>query len=96
MLVNVAEAKSKFSNLLALVRMGEDEIVISKRDKPMAVLISYENFLKMKKQIDRQINIDKLEELPSSLDKYRGIVSEEELDYGYKESREAYLKEKYL
>ena len=83
MLVNVAEAKSKFSNLLALVGMGEDEIVISKRDKPMAVLISYENFLKMKKQIDRQINIDKLEELPSSLDKYRGIVSEEELDYGY-------------
>ena len=49
MLVNVAEAKSKFSNLLALVGMGEDEIVISKRDKPMAVLISYENFLKMKK-----------------------------------------------
>jgi len=96
MLVNVAEAKSKFSNLLALVGMGEDEVVISKRDKPMAVLISYENFLKMKKQIDRQIDIDKLESLPSSLDKYRGIVSEEELDYGYKESREEYLKEKHL
>ena len=96
MLVNVAEAKSKFSNLLALVGMGEDEIVISKRDKPMAVLISYETFLKMKKQIDRQIDIDKLKDLPSSLDKYRGIVSEEELDYGYKESREEYLKEKYL
>ena len=96
MLVNVAEAKSKFSNLLALVGMGEDEIVISKRDKPMAVLISYENFLKMKKQIDKQIDIDELKDLPSSLDKYRGIVSEEELDYGYKESREEYLKEKYL
>ena len=96
MLVNVAEAKSKFSNLLALVGMSEDEIVISKRDKPMAVLISYENFLKMKKQIDKQIDIDELKDLPSSLDKYRGIVSEEELDYGYKESREEYLKEKYL
>ena len=96
MLVNVAEAKSKFSNLLALVGMGENEIVISKRDKPMAVLISYENFLKMKKQIDKQIDIDELKDLPSSLDKYRGIVSEEELDYGYKESREEYLKEKYL
>ena len=96
MLVNVAEAKSKFSNLLALVGMGEDEVVISKRDKPMAVLISYETFLKMKKQIDKQIDMDELKDLPSSLDKYRGIVSEEELDYGYKESREEYLKEKYL
>ena len=35
-----------------------------------------------------------IEDLPSSLDKYRGVVSEEELDYGYKESREAYLEEK--
>ena len=96
MLVNVAEAKSKLSNLLALVGMGEDEVVISKRDKPMAVLISYENFLKMKKQIDQKIDIEVLENLSSSLDKYRGIVSEEELDYGYKESREVYLKDKYL
>lgn len=96
MLVNVAEAKSKFSNLLAMVGVGEDEVVISKRDKPVAVLISYEKFLKMKKQIDKQINIDKVKDLPSSLDKYRGIVSEEELDYGYKESRKEYLKEKYL
>jgi len=96
MLVNVAEAKSKFSNLLAMVGVSEDEVVISKRDKPVAVLISYEKFLKMKKQIDKQINIAKVEDLPSSLDKYRGIVSEEELDYGYKESREKYLKEKYL
>ena len=45
-MVNVAEAKSKFSNLLALVGMGKDEVVISKRDKPMAVLLSYETFLK--------------------------------------------------
>ena len=96
MMVNVAEAKSKFSNLLALVGMGKDEVVISKRDKPMAVLLSYETFLKMKKQIDQKIDIEALENLPSSLDKYRGIVAEEELDYGYKESREDYLKEKYL
>jgi len=96
MMVNVAEAKSKFSNLLALVGMEKDEVIISKRDKPVAVLLSYETFLKIKKQIDRKIDIEGLEKLPSSLDRYRGIVSEEELDYGYKESREAYLKEKYL
>ena len=96
MMVNVAEAKSKFSNLLALVGMEKDEVIISKRDKPVAVLLSYETFLKIKKQLDRKIDIEDLEKLPSSLDRYRGIVSEEELDYGYKESREAYLKEKYL
>ncbi|SFZ99059.1 hypothetical protein MNB_SV-5-973 [hydrothermal vent metagenome] len=96
MVVNVAEAKSKFSNLLSLVGMNNGEVVISKRDKPMAVLISYETFLKMKKQIDQKIDLDLLDKRTSSLDKYIGIVAEEELDYGYKDSREDYLKEKYL
>ena len=96
MLVNVVEAKSKFSNLLSLVNMGQDEVVIAKRDKPLAVLVSYETFMKMKKQIDTKINLNSINNLPSSLDKYVGIVSEEELDYGYKESRENYLKDKYL
>ena len=96
MIVNVADAKSKFSSLLALVGLGKEEVIISKRDKPTAVLISYESFLKMKKQIDTTINKQKIDSLPSSLDKYMGIVSEEEIDYGYKESRENYLKEKYL
>jgi len=76
--------------------MGEDEVVIAKRDKPLAVLVSYDKFMQMKKQIETQIDLDTVNHLPSSLDKYVGIVSEEELDYGYKESREAYLKDKYL
>ena len=96
MVVNVADAKAKFSSLLSLVGLGKDEVIISKRDKPMAVLISYEVFLKMKKQINKKIHKESIDTLPSSLDKYMGIVAEEELDYGYKESREAYLKEKYL
>jgi len=96
MMVNVADAKSKFSSLLALVGLGKEEVIISKRDKPTAVLISYESFLKMKKQIDTTINKEKIDSLPSSLDKFMGIVAEEEIDYGYKESRENYLKEKYL
>jgi len=96
MVVNVADAKSKFSSLLTLVGLGREEVIISKRDKPMAVLISYESFLKMKKQINTKIQKEKIDSLPSSLDKYMGIVSEEELDYGYKESREGYLREKYL
>ena len=96
MLVNVVEAKSKFSNLLSFVSMGNDEVVIAKRDKPMAVLVSYETFLNMKKQIETKIDMKQIDSGISSLDKYVGIVAEEELDYGYKESREAYLKDKYL
>ncbi len=96
MLVNVVEAKSKLSSLLSFVGMGEDEVVIAKRDKPMAVLVSYEVFLKMKKQLNTKIDIPHIDSATSSLDKYIGIVSEEEIDYGHKESREEYLKDKYL
>ena len=96
MVVNVADAKAKFSSLLSLVGMHREEVVISKRDKPMAVLVSYETFLKMKKQIETTVDKERVEALPSSLDKYVGIVAEDELDYGYKESREAHLREKYL
>ena len=49
MVVNVADAKAKFSSLLSFVGLDDDEVIISKRDKPVAVLISYESFLKMKK-----------------------------------------------
>jgi len=96
MVVNIADAKAKFSNLISLVGMDREEVVISKRDKPMAVLLSYETFLKMKKQIDTSIDKNYLETLPSSLDKYIGIVAEDEIDYGYKDSRESYLNKKYL
>jgi prevent-host-death family protein len=96
MVINVAEAKSKFSNLLALAGMGKEEVVIAKRDKPIAVLISYEAFLKMKRQNRPAYNKEEIEALPSSLDRYAGIVSEEEIDKEYKKSREAHLREKYL
>jgi hypothetical protein len=62
----------------------------------MAVLVSYETFLDMKKQINAKIDMKQVDTATSSLDKYVGIVAEEERDYGYKESREMYLKDKYL
>ncbi len=96
MIINIAEAKAKFSSLLAAAGLGKEEIVISKRDKPVAVLLSYEVFQKMKKAVESKVNAEQLETMPSSLDKYAGIVSEDEIDYGHKKSREAYLKEKYL
>lgn len=96
MTVNIAEAKSKFSNLLAQVGIGKEEIVIAKRDKPLAVLLPYETFLKMKKQLSAKIDRDTIDTLSSSLEKYKGIVSENEIDTDYKESRESYLSGKYL
>ena len=96
MFVNVVEAKSKFSSLLALVGMGKDEVVISRRDKPIAVLISYRDFLKMKNRNRLELDKNEIEALPSSLDRYIGIVSKEELDENYRESREDHLREKYL
>jgi len=95
MVVNVVEAKSKLSSLLSLVGMGDNEVVIARRDKPMAVLVSYERFVKMQKQLTQSVKPEEISTLPTSLDKYRGIVAEDEIDYGYKANREAYLKEKY-
>lgn len=96
MVVSVADAKARFSSLLSFVDLDDDEVIISKRDKPMAVLVSYSSFLKMKKQTRKAIEKEDIDALPSILDKYRGIVAEDELDYGHKDSRETYLQEKYL
>ena len=96
MVVNVADAKAKFSSLLAFAGLGREEVIISKRNKPTAVLISYETFLKMKKREESEIDKTALKSLPSSLNQFIGIVSEDEIDDEYKTSREVYLKEKYL
>ncbi len=93
MTVNIAEAKSKLSSLVSFVDIGSDEVIISKRDKPMAVLVSYQNFIKMKRGSKGGIEIDKL---PSIVDKYRGALGADEVDLDYKTSREKYLKDKYL
>ena len=54
------------------------------------LLNSFKNKEKLKyKKID-------IDALPSSLDKYIGIVNESEVDLDYKHSRDDYLKEKYL
>ena len=92
MLINVADAKAKFSHLLALVDIGKEEVIIAKRDKPTAVLVSYETFLRLKKRQRSTLNDESPEALPTSLDRFIGAVSEEEVDIDYKESREAYLK----
>ena len=96
MVVNVADAKSKFSSLLILAGLGREEVIISKRNKPTAVLISYETFLKMKRRDEAVIDKTILNSLPSSLDQFTGIISEDEIDEDYKTSRGDYLKAKYL
>ena len=96
MIVNVAEAKAKLSNLLSLVDLQDSEIIISKRDKPIGVLISYHSFLETKKQLLKSINTEEINALPSGLEKYIGIVNSDEIDKSYKNSRTHYLEEKYL
>ncbi len=96
MVVNVVEAKSKFSSLLSLVGMGKEEVVIAKRNKPMAVLVSFDMFQKMKENILPHIDIATIDALPSTIDRFQGILSDEEIQTHWKESREEYLREKYL
>ena len=48
---------------------------------------------KSKRELKTTIDIDSL---PSSVDKYVGIVNENEVDLDYKNSRADYLAEKYL
>jgi len=95
MIINVADAKSKFSSLLSIANRGKEEVIISKRDKPVAVLISYEDFLKMKKDADRDLHRTNIDTLPSALERFKGSLSESEIDPSYKESRASYLQEKY-
>ncbi len=91
MTINIAQAKAKLSSLLSFVEVDKSEVIISKRDKPIAVLLSYKEFLKLKKS-SKKIDIHKLE---SSLDKYKSLFKNDDLDSEYKQSRTAYLEEKH-
>lgn len=91
MTINIAQAKAKLSSLLSFVDVDRSEVIISKRDKPIAVLVSYKEFLKLK-QRTKKIDIH---HLPSKLDKYIGLLKDEVLDMDYKDSRASYLKEKH-
>ena len=90
---NVAQLKAKLSGYLSLVDMKKEEIVIEKRGKPIAVIVPLETFEKSRSTFpaDR----DALEQLPSRLDRFGGILEEEEIDRDYREGREAYLHEKH-
>ncbi len=95
MIVNVVEAKSKFSSLLSLVGMRKEEVVIAKRNKPVAVLIPFEEFQEMKQNKRLPISREELDALPASIEQFRGILSEENADLDWKNTREEYLRDKY-
>jgi len=96
MLVNVVEAKSNFSSLLSHVGTGKEEVIIARRNKPVAVLIPFETFQEMKQGNRLPISRDELDRLPTSFEQFRGILSEENADLDWKQTRETYLREKYL
>lgn len=49
MTVNIAEGKKGFSRLVQDAHNNNEEIVVTKRGKPMAVIISYENYHQSKR-----------------------------------------------
>ena len=49
--MNVAEAKKKFSEILAHTAFNGERFIINRRGKPMAVLIGLEDFALLEEQI---------------------------------------------
>ena len=49
--MNVAEAKKKFSEILARTAYNGERFIISRRGKPMAVLIGLEDFALLEERI---------------------------------------------
>ncbi len=68
-----------------------EHIMFFLRNLPKNMVTVHTN--KIDKELKTKIDIDNL---PSSVDKYIGIVNENEVDLDYKNSRADYLAEKYL
>jgi len=68
-----------------------EHIMFFLRNLPKNMVTVHTN--KINKELKTKIDIDNL---PSSVDKYIGIVNENEVDLDYKNSRADYLAEKYL
>ena len=68
-----------------------EHIMFFLRNLPKNMITVHTN--KINKELKTKIDIDNL---PSSVDKYIGIVNENEVDLDYKNSRADYLAEKYL
>lgn len=67
-----------------------EHIMFFLRNLPKNMVTVHTN--KINKELKTKIDIDNL---PSSVDKYVGIVNENEVDLDYKNSRADYLAEKY-
>lgn len=48
--INIAEGKRDFSRLIQQSVETSEEIIVTRRGKPMAVIISYEQFQQMRRQ----------------------------------------------
>jgi len=47
--VNVAEGKKEFSRIIRLAMEKNEEVVVTKRGKPVAVILSYEEYQRSKR-----------------------------------------------
>jgi len=71
--LNVAEAKKKFSELLARVAFKGERFVITRRGKPMAALIGLEDLAVLEDQGDRLLEPQGLLAAAGALADYEGF-----------------------
>ncbi|MBN1299243.1 MAG: type II toxin-antitoxin system Phd/YefM family antitoxin [Actinobacteria bacterium] len=88
--VSVAEAKSNFSEYIAKAAYMDEKIIITKRGRPVAAIISIEDLkkLKLNKQnkgledaIGKWVNFDDIEKIVKKI--YRNRKNQEERDVSF-------------
>lgn len=85
--LNVAEAKKKFSELLARVAFKGERFVITRRGKPMAALVGLEDLAVLEEQGDRLLEPQGLSAAAGALADYEGF--EETMTEVYRSRRQA-------
>jgi len=65
--LSISEAKMKLSSLVEEVRITDEEIVITKNGRPVAVLVSPDEFESWRETINIRFNNDLMEEIKKGL-----------------------------
>lgn len=66
-ILSISEAKMKLSELIENVYSTDEEVVITKNGRPAAVLVSPEEFERLKETIEIKSNLDLMSEIKKGL-----------------------------
>jgi hypothetical protein len=88
--ISLEVKESAYDKIIYFLSHLKDDVIILNRENFKAKNGSK---LNQRNVLEKKIDIDAL---PSPVDKYVGIVSEDEVDLDYKNSRADYLTKKYL